>query len=183
MSTHANSWEHTGHVRLHRQKYYAGRFFITICTHEKYPWFGDVSHGIVGLSRAGSIVADEWSKTPRIRPHVELDAWIVMPNHMHGIIVLNADEGVGGGERVGPSQRDDPTKDSINYFRPPDAGSLAMIMNQFKSICTKRIRAAGMADFAWQSLYHDHIIRDENEYRRIRRYILNNPAAWTAKYG
>lgn len=125
----------------------------------------------MGLSHVGSIVADEWAKTGPMHSNIELGAWIVMPNHMHGIMTMHGDI-------------DDDLRDvTTNYLRPPDAGSLAMMINQFKSTCTKRIRHIGVADFAWQPRFHDHIIRDADEYARIEQYILNNPIAWSVKYG
>ena len=198
--------------------YSNGCYFVTICTKWKFPWFGDICHGIVGLSDIGSIVADEWTKTAIIRPYVTLDAWIVMPDHMHGILTvdkharfcddeLHGDGPDGDGLRdVGPdgdglrdnsvetSRRDVST--TTNGTTTTDVGtttnpetptmttpttprlqpaSLGSIINQFKSVCTKRIRAASHPDFEWQPRYHDRVIRNEDALISVRRYIFKNP--------
>ena len=141
-----------------------GYYFVTIVTHGRIPYFGDIADGKMRLSPIGEIVADEWRKTPRIRPNVQLDEWVVMPNHIHGIIVINPtdDRGVST-----------PTKNQ--KWKPNSLGS---IINQFKSTCTKRIRAMGYPEFAWQSRFYDHIIRDEKSLQQIRTYICSNPLQW-----
>lgn len=174
---------YTGHVRLPRHHYRAGCFFITICTYGKYPWFGHIRNGIMGLSDAGFIVADEWTKTPHLRSHVELDEWIIMPNHMHGIIRLH-ENNAPLTTSVQPTRRDGSsnTTNADEHILHPAPGSLAIIMNQFKSTCTRRIRASRHPDFQWQPRFHDRIIRNDNELMRIRRYIRDNPATWYAKH-
>jgi REP element-mobilizing transposase RayT len=100
---------------------------------------------------------------------VELDAWVVMPNHLHGIVVIS-------GERARAPQRP-----SHRIARPVPrlrAGSLGAIIGQVKSVCTKRIRAAGHQEFAWQGRFYDHIIRDEASLDRIREYIDGNALTW-----
>ena len=67
----------------------AGAYFVTVCTKGMQCWFGDVVNGEMQLSAIGNIVADEWMKTERIRANVTLDAWVIMPNHLHGIVVIN----------------------------------------------------------------------------------------------
>ncbi len=146
----------------------AGWYFVTICTHQRACVLGRVINGDVELSPLGEIVAEEWQRTAQVRPNVDLDAWVVMPNHVHGIIVINVET-----PRRGVSTTTDvPT----NAWKPNSLGS---IVNQIKSVCTKRIRTAGYPGFAWQARFHDHIIRDEPELNRIRRYIHDNPLKWT----
>jgi len=143
---------------------WAGWYYVTICTYDKACFFGDVVDGSVILSVAGQIVAEEWNKTPQIRANIGLDAWVVMPNHLHGIIIIN--------ESVETSRRDVSTKDGLR------SGSLGAVVGQFKSICTKRIRSAGYWDFRWQTRFYDHLIRDDEDLNRIREYIQNNPIQW-----
>jgi putative transposase len=147
----------------------AGWYFVTLCTRGRTCWFGDIVDGEMFLSDAGLIVADEWQKTAEIRPYVELDQWIVMPNHLHGIIVLTGE---------GTAAPKPPAHRSAKPVPRLQAGSLGAIIGQVKSICTKRIRAAGYPDFGWQSRFYDHIIRDESSLSRIREYIVGNPATW-----
>ncbi|MBC7233580.1 MAG: transposase [Chloroflexi bacterium] len=143
----------------------AGLYFVTICTQNREPWLGDIVDGEVRLSAIGEIVAEEWQKTAHIRPNVTLDAWIIMPNHLHGIIAIAPVETPRRG--VSTSRR--------GVLQPNSLGS---IIGQFKSVCTKRIWAAGFRDFAWQTRFYDHIIRDEASLQRIRHYILDNPCRW-----
>jgi len=144
----------------------SGSYFVTVCTRDRYPWFGYVKRGFICLSEIGAIVADEWRKTPRIRPNVMLDTWVVMPNHLHGIITITPP----------PCARS--LSSSSHHRRNWSAHSLGSVINQFKSICTKRIRAQVDEEFAWQARYHDHIIRNAGELARIRQYIFNNPRVW-----
>lgn len=143
---------------------------------------GGVFDGVIRLSPIGEIVAEEWQKAGLIRNNVTLDEWVVMPNHVHGIVFINEEEtlvpetpnrGVSTGEsgfcRDVPAAR-------LNAGRL-HKDSLGAIIGQFKSVCTKRIWMAGH-DFAWQSRFHDEIIRDEKSLGRVREYIRNNPVKW-----
>lgn len=158
----------------------SGWYFVTICTEDRWPFFGQVRNGVVGLSVAGCIAAQEWRRTPSVRPYVRLDAWIVMPDHVHGLIGITTESPAYSGEldnhNVGSSRRDEPTggNQSTKDFRL-HAHSLGAIMCQYKSVCTKRIRRNGMPDFEWQSRFYDRIVRSRDEFRSIRRYIQNHP--------
>jgi len=167
----------------------AGWYFVTICTRERRCCFGDVVSDTVHLSIIGKIVAEEWLKTERIRSGVKLDQWVIMPNHLHGIVILEGNEPPQrGGSTLGMSGRVVATSADVN--RPPRRGgstlgmsgwkpnSLGAIMGQFKSASTKRIWTAGYRDFSWQARFYDHIIRDERSLHDIREYIINNPMKW-----
>lgn len=123
------------------------------------------------LSDIGEIVADEWLKTPIVRNHVQLDAWQIMPNHIHGILVLCHPGSVGKSSVAGDEGGDV----AVGGLR---AKSLGAIVGQFKACCTKRIRANGGSDFDWQPRFYDHIIRNERSLVRIRQYIHDNPRKW-----
>lgn len=143
------------------------------------------------LSPIGQIIAYEWKRTERIHPYVSLDEWIVMPNHIHGIINLHPGEGVVETSRSNP-QNKQKTSDlqvvlSHQNLRQRDvsteeprlkADSLGAIIGQIKSVYTKRIRSKGFCDFGWQAGYYDPIIRDNKELDRIREYINGNPQKW-----
>ena len=108
----------------------------------------------------------------------DLIAWCVMPNHVHGIIVITETPNRAG-VVVETSRRGVSTTTTTAPNAPRlRAGSLGAIIGQIKSVCTKRIRAAGYADFAWQPRFYDHIIRDDASLHRIRRYIAHNPGGW-----
>ena len=121
------------------------------------------------LNPLGQAIQEEWLRTVIIRPYVELDEYIVMPNHVHGIIMVK-EHGRGTMHRA-------PT---IERFGKPVSGSLPTIVRGFKSASTKRInRLRGTpGQHVWQRNYYEHIIRDERSLNRIRQYIFNNPQQW-----
>jgi len=158
------------------------------------------------LSSIGKIVAEEWRMTASIRPRVGIDEFVVMPNHMHGIIVIGKSNRDDSLNQV-PFADVDETHSSASENKPvethssaslqnggdehltnnpsskifgPQRNNLASIIRGFKSACTKRIHAAGYVDFAWQPRYYDRIIRDESELDRIREYIISNPINWNS---
>jgi REP element-mobilizing transposase RayT len=152
-----------------------GWYFVTVCTQSGNPVLGNVVGRVMHLSPIGTIVAEEWEKTPRIRPNVAIDEWLVMPNHIHGILVITrAPDDAVKTPRRGVSTTVTPTPPSTLQ-----SGSLGAIIGQFKTVCTKRIRRAGYTSFAWQPRFYDHIIRDRTSLEHIRQYIVDNPARWT----
>ncbi len=172
-----------------------GYYFVTICTHNRQYFFGNVIAGQMQLSDIGLIVAQEWQKTTQIRPNVKLDEWVVMPNHLHGIIIINNDNpvetfrrnvsttnNIGNGSNTNNigngSTTNDNAQPKTNKKPRLKSNSLGSIIGQFKSVCTKQIWKMGFTDFRWQTRFHDHIIRDEESLHRIRQYILNNPVKW-----
>lgn len=142
----------------------AGLYFITICTKNRECCLGEILNQEMKLSEMGEIVQDEWIKTEQIRRNLFLDHWVIMPNHLHGIIGIR--DGNVETPRWGVSH---------TTLIPNSLGS---IVGQFKSKCTKRIWQAGYQYFGWQPRFYDHIIRDEETLGRIREYIKNNPLKW-----
>ncbi len=130
-------------------------------------------------------IAEEcWLAIPEFNPGVELDEWVVMPNHLHGIVVL---DGVGTFEKTSEKgvlsnalTSNAPTRDKSNRFSvmSPQRGTLGLVIRKYKSAVTGKCRAINRFDFAWQSNYYDHIVRNERELNAIRTYIVNNPANW-----
>ena len=127
-----------------------GYYFITICTHKKKCAF--VSGG--RLTQWGKVAAEELSSTCRRFARLELNKWVVMPNHIHAILVVGCD---GRADRL---------------------PNLNVVVGQYKSAVTRRIHVTAPDAIVWQRSYHDHVIRDENGYRKIWDYIENNPAKW-----
>jgi len=158
-----------------------GAYFITIVTHERMPSFGEIVDGEMRLNEYGQIVRAEWFQTAVVRPYVMLhpDEFVVMPNHVHGIIwiVDIGAAGMVGATRVGATRRVAPTTPTP---RGPDAGSIGAIIGQFKSITAKRINALRDTPGApvWQRNYYEHIIRDDHALARIRAYTQSNPQRW-----
>ncbi len=140
-----------------------GAYFVTICTHRWEPLFGEVINGEVQLNEFGEIVAQEWYRTREIRHEIELDAFVVMPNHIHGIIMIQDNVGAHG---------------RAPLRRP--ARSLGSLIAGYKSAVTKRINISRHTPGqpVWQRNYYEHVIRNDTDLNRIRVYIHFNPAGW-----
>jgi REP element-mobilizing transposase RayT len=136
-----------------------GVYAVTICVQGRDRCLGEGVEDDVALSPFGAIVAEEWLAIPRMHEHVVLDEWIVMPDHVHGILIFE------GRERL-----------SIQF-----AESLGIVVGQFKQRATKRIRARRRPEFAWQERYFDQILRDDENLNRYRAYIRENPSRWRLK--
>jgi REP element-mobilizing transposase RayT len=161
---------HRRSIRLKGYDYtQAGVYFITICTQDRACLFGEVVGGEMRVNPLGEIVAWTWNDLPNHNPHVELDAFVVMPNHVHGIIVI-VDNPVGAGSEPAP------TMAMVTIRRH----GLPEIVRQFKTFSARRINALrGTPGIpVWQRNYYEHIIRDEESLKRIREYIANNPMQW-----
>ncbi|MBI5052316.1 MAG: transposase [Chloroflexi bacterium] len=179
-STRLRNWDYAG----------AGWYFVTLCTRNRELFFGDVKEGEMILSPVGEIIAEEWLKTKEVRVNVELDEWIVMPNHVHGIIVIthpvetsrrDVSENVNHQESLSAKKEtthEETPQRGVSTKGRLKANSLGSIIGQFKSVCTKRIWAAGFRHFDWQPRFHDEIIRDQPHLDYDRQYIKNNPAKW-----
>ena len=137
-----------------------GKYFVTICTKGKHPWFGEIRKGIMGLNDVGCGVEQCWNCIPIHIPNVRAGVHVVMPDHFHGIVHIES-----------MSRVETPHGASLHWH----AGVLGVIVNQFKSACTKHIRRMGFPNFSWQSRYHDRIIRNDDEYTRAADYIRFNP--------
>ena len=149
----------------------AGWYFVTICTRDRALFFGNVMGSQMRLSPPGEIAGQEWQRTEQLRPNVTLDEWVVMPNHLHGVIVIrNANK-----QTSAETPQRGVSTPTRRHWKPD---SLGAILNQFKSACTKRIRAAGYREFGWQPRFYDHIIRDEESLLHIREHIRYNPVKW-----
>jgi len=161
MTATAPQKHHRRSIRLTGYDYIQpGAYFVTIVTQGRECLFGEVVHGAIDLSQAGKIAQEEWFKTGEIRPNVKLneDEFIVMPNHVHGIIwIMDKTDDV----LVGAQRRCAPTK-----VLP---GSLGAIVRAFKSATTRRINALNDTPGApvWQRNYYEHILRNQREWGAI----------------
>ena len=148
-----------------------GAYFVTICSHEKKCIFGNVVDGKMLLNDLGKIVEAEWIKCGELRIDVALHAFVVMPNHFHGIVLICDDDDGRGTARRAPT---------VEQFGKPVAGSLPTIVRAFKSAVTKRINihrdTPGVP--VWQRNYYEHVIRDDADYTRIAEYVADNPRRW-----
>ncbi|MFA0961561.1 transposase [Roseivirga sp. BDSF3-8] len=204
-------------------------YFITICTKDRENFFGEIVNGKMHVSPAGAIAHVLWHEIKNHAKHVELGEFVVMPNHIHGILILDRNggdfgknigrdvAGFGGnvsvdGRNVGvigrdvacnvptnyvPTNNNDnvPTNTNTPTNRPTESGmdplknermaaispksnTVSSIIRSYKSAVTKYCNRLGLA-FAWQSRYHDHIIRNDESFHRIAEYIINNPLNWS----
>jgi REP element-mobilizing transposase RayT len=127
-----------------------GAYFITICTHNRAHVFGRIENGAMVLNAIGRIVAACWDAIPKHFAGTDVDVFVVMPNHVHGIVVL-----------------------------PGGGAALGTVIGTYKAAVTRQIRAlASVQGKIWQPRYHDHIIHNERSLQRIPEYIVNNPSRW-----
>jgi len=166
--------------------------FITICTKNREHFFGEIQHGKMELSPLGVIADILWHEIPNHASFVELGDFVVMPNHIHGILILdNPDRavvvrtvvGTGHALSLQPSQQSPdqiPIAPTIgqNRFQNIGKNTVSSIIGSYKSAVTKHANRLGIEN-GWQTRFHDHIIRNDAEYQRISDYINNNPANWS----
>jgi putative transposase len=160
-----------------------GMYFVTVCTAKRASLFGGVLDGKMWVNDAGQAIEAVWSELPRHYGVLETDAFIVMPNHVHGIIILHRAEdkfaliGAGSPRPVLPSGSPGIKKGAVTAPLPVTLGKAVAF---FKYETTKRLNAANRTPGAhlWQRNYYEHVIRDGDSLDRIRRYIADNPARW-----
>ena len=151
----------------------AGLYFITICTQNRLCLFGEIVDDGMGtticvLNEYGGIAQKEWIQTSKMRPNIRLDVFVIMPNHMHGIIEIA--DGRGTMHRA-------PT---VEQFGKPTSNTIPTIIRGYKSSVTKQINILRNQHSVpvWQRNYYEHIIRNEKSYDQISEYIQTNPLKW-----
>lgn len=181
----------------------SGAYFITICTNKKENIFGEIINDLMVLNEKGKIIQNEWEKTNQIRPEIIIDEYIIMPDHIHGIIIISNPVGVNRNspqiDNNSPSVSNSPQIDN----NPPNVSNtpqmleninrqnklqspkktIGSIVRGFKSTTTKQINLIRNTydESLWQRDYYDRIIRDEEELNAIRKYIQNNPLNWAIR--
>ena len=176
---------HRRSIRLKGYDYtQSGAYYITIVTHGRECLFGDMVDGEMRLSRTGQVAQREWERLPRRFPRVQLDRFVVMPNHIHGIIIItDGGRGTAGHTNtmtVNGAAVPLPSPRSHEQFGKPVPGSIPTIVRSYKSAATLRINATRGTPGArvWQRNYYEHIVRSDSSLNRIRQYIVDNPARW-----
>ena len=164
MSTHPNDTDirHRRSIRLRGYDYSRpGAYYVTVVTHGRRTLFGDVVDGEMRLNDAGRLIVEGWEWLASRHRYVELDAYVVMPNHLHGVIVIAGE----GGSRTAPTEKRKP---------------LGRLVGAFKTVTTKRVNLARDTPgrMLWQRNYYEHVIRSDEEWNRVREYIINNPMRW-----
>lgn len=163
-----------------------GKYFITICTKNREHYFGECLDGKMVLSTIGAIVQGFWYEIPKHFPNVSLGEFVVMPNHIHGILILSFSSKVEVPPNSNPTSNSASNDSKIQphssefYQRiSPKPRSVSTIVRSYKSICTRHIRGAfPCKDFGWQERFWDSLIRDDDSLSHISRYIVNNPLSW-----
>ena len=160
---------HRKSIRLKNYDYSKpGIYFVTICTKNREFLFGEIVNGVIVLNDAGKIAQQCWLEIPEHFPCVSLDKFVIMPNHIHGIIIINH---VAGVQNIEPLQQ-------FNQFQKIIPNSIGSIVRGFKIGVTKWFRQNNILNVVWQRNYYEHIIRNEKELNKIREYIINNPLKW-----
>ena len=156
-----------------------GFYFVTICTKDRQLFFGDVVNEKMQLSKIGQIAEKYWLEISNHFKNIKLHEYIIMPNHIHGIIQIMrcGNEAMHCGNEAMPRSYDG--KHIKMSKISPKLGSLSVIIGSFKSIVTKIINKKFLNNnFAWQPRFHDRIIRNDEELNKIRYYITINPDKW-----
>ena len=173
---------HRRSIRLQHYDYaQAGAYFVTICAQNRACLFGAISEGQMQANDHGKIVNECWNDLPDHYGQVILDEFVVMPNHVHGIIILT-DNTVGAGSLVRAGFKPAPTMNDndIQSRRSPKHHGLPEIIRAFKTFSARRINQTrntpGMS--IWQRNYYEHVIRNEDDLNKVREYIIINPAGW-----
>jgi REP element-mobilizing transposase RayT len=169
---------HRRSIRLKGYDYTSqGAYFITIVAQSRKCLFGEIIEGEMILNEAGQMIVKWWNKLPNKFPHVILGAFVVMPNHFHGIIIIQ--KNAGADLRVCPEQTGEHTGS------PRPNASLPQIIQWFKTMTTNEyIRGVNQLSWPlfigklWQRNYYEHIIRNEKSLQRITDYILANSSRW-----
>ena len=176
-----------------------GYYFVTICTKGRACYFGEIVDKQMILSEMGEVAKSEWLKSPKIRPdmNIALDEYIIMPNHIHGIIQIGKNEYNKFDDEIivdhtcgtccRGAMHGAPTTGTTNKLNGPNPikmeksgpqrKNLSSIIRGFKSAVTTHARMIN-SDFVWQSRFHDHVIRDNRSLNNIRQYIRYNPWNW-----
>jgi REP element-mobilizing transposase RayT len=147
-----------------------GMYFVTVCTNNHHSLFGHIAEDRMILNNAGKFANKYWLEIPVHFPRVGLDKFTIMPNHIHGIIIINTMTDVGV-QNLEPLRKQ-------NKYQQIIPKSIGSIIRGFKIGVTKWFRTNTKVYNIWQRNYYDHIIRNEKELNRIREYIINNPLKW-----
>jgi REP element-mobilizing transposase RayT len=159
-----------------------GLYFVTICTKNKFHYFGEIENGNMLLNEIGLIAHTYWAEIPEHFNNVSLDEFVIMPDHIHGIICIDEKREINRPSVETYNNTSLPiTKNQHFQNLSAPANSLSTIIRSFKSAVTIGGRKIN-PNFEWQSRFHDHIIRDVQSLDTIRNYIKNNPANWRKNY-
>ena len=167
--------------RIESNRYYrwdysnTGLYFITIATENKIKYFGKIENKIIILSKFGKIVKNEWEKSFDIRNELFADESIIMPNHIHAIVAINKTENI---KNEKPARKFYRTPKSLSTFVGGFKSAIINKIDDFIDENNLTIKKFKRNNKLWQANFHDHIIRNHEEYCNIKNYIYNNPKKW-----
>ncbi len=182
---------HRRSIRLKGYDYsQEGAYFITLCTQDRSHLFGEVRGGEMQLNIFGQIAYQEWVDTTEIRSNVAMDVFVIMPNHMHGILLITS-AGANANKEKGvcdTPRREIDIEDGFMTPRPlvSPSNTVGAIIRGYKAAVTRQINEFWEDEdeesrrVVWQRNYYEHIIRDERAYQKISEYIIDNPLKWEA---
>jgi len=151
----------------------SGYYFVTICTQNREEWFGKVKRGITHLNKFGEFAKNFWTEIPGHFEDVEIDEFSIMPNHIHGVLII--ERNTVGDAYMRPHQGNA----FMHSLQDKTKMLLSKIIQQYKASVTHKINNfQNDFHFQWQRSFYDHVIRNETELFRIRAYIQNNPLQW-----
>ena len=175
------SKHHRRSIRLKGYDYrQAGLYFVTICVQGGRNLLGDVVEGKMVIDDLGRIVEEEWLRMAELRANVELDTYVVMPNHFHGIVWITSTGLINQTRTLINQTPTDGDPVVEREYGKPLAGSLGSIIGVYKAAVTRRVNLLSDTPTGsfWQRNYYEHIIRNEQSLDTIRQYVENNPASW-----
>ncbi len=145
-----------------------GLYFITMCAADKYPFWGEVKNGVMHLNEAGKIADRCWREIPRHFPHVGVISYVVMPDHVHGLIEIKTDAFANG------------VRGKWNCFAQfcSPSRTVGSVVRGYKIGVVKGMKSLGISKTVWQRNYHDSIVFNISNRHRIIGYIRNNPRKW-----
>jgi len=167
---------------------WASSYFITICTHQQNHYFGKIIDKKMELSKVGIIADLMWNEINYHAENVRLEKFVVMPNHVHGILTLLKNDEINDTPvetrhalslpKADPNSKRNPPKTiGESRFQKPGKNSISTIIGGYKSTVTRHANRLKL-NFKWQTRFHDHIIRNEQSFHQISNYIINNPKNW-----
>jgi putative transposase len=155
-----------------------GAYFITICAQNRECLFGEIMNGNLKLNQFGIIASDEWTKLSKKFANLEIDEFIIMPNHVHGILILNHTVGAplaGALVNIGNYLNRAPARDAPTIIGNIVGTYKSLVANTCLKIFKSNNKSMGKL---WQRNYYEHVIRNEKSLEQIREYIINNPINW-----
>ena len=159
-----------------------GYYFVTICTHNRLNLFGNKINDGIHLNQFGNLVRNEWLNTEKTRKNIIVDTFVIMPNHLHGILIINEEYQICRDtlQRVSTDQNNNFGNYQIEKFGKPTRNSIPTIIRLFKSTITKQINIIRNTPGkpVWQSNYYEHVICNDKSLYEIRKYVQNNPLEW-----